>query len=157
MDETVFIDPHLLKLDFQTSSVHATKPYLFLCRHRSFPDEVFNKLPSSPPLPPLPPPSVFPSRKRHAGWDHDSSMSSDPTFSEDASEESEATEYKRKRFCAQPFSPAMACVRGETREWCQAMIRQFDRQHWRQQPTYAESQSLTFGEYVQKGAPLTQQ
>lgn len=57
----------------------------------SLPEEVFNDPPSSPPLPP----AQFPTRKRHA--DCESSLSSDPIFSEDASEESDFNGVKRKR------------------------------------------------------------
>lgn len=66
----------------------------------SLPDEAFNEPPSSPPL--LPPP--FPSRKRHA--DYESSLSSDPIFSEDASEESDpngALFKKKKRYTKGPW------------------------------------------------------
>lgn len=55
------------------------------------PHDVFNDPPSSPPLPP----ANFPTRKRHA--DDESSLSSDPVFSEDVSEESEHNGGKRQR------------------------------------------------------------
>ncbi|KAI4848969.1 hypothetical protein E4T44_03629 [Aureobasidium sp. EXF-8845] len=121
------------------------------------PDEVFNEPPSSPPLPP----SAFPSRKRHAAWDHDSSMSSDPIFSEDASEESEVTGYKRKRFVRGPWyqhanSPAMARVRGETRKPDSGVWLGSDSSTDSIGGSNRRMQSLTFGEYMQKGAPLTQ-
>ncbi|KAL1304994.1 hypothetical protein AAFC00_003898 [Neodothiora populina] len=64
----------------------------------ALPDEVFNDPPSSPPLPPV----VFPTRKRHA--DYESSLSSDPIFSEDASEESEMIGvFKKKKYTKGPW------------------------------------------------------
>lgn len=62
------------------------------------PADVFNDPPSSPPLPP----ASFSTRKRHA--DYDSSLSSDPIFSEDASEESElGGGLKKKRYTKGPW------------------------------------------------------
>lgn len=121
------------------------------------PEEVFNEPPSSPPLPP----AAFPSRKRHAGWDYDSSMSSDPIFSEDASEESEATGYKRKRFVRGPWyqhanSPVMARVRGETKKPDSGVWLGSDSSTDSIGSSNRRMQSLTFNEYMQKGAPLTQ-
>ncbi|GAB7357240.1 hypothetical protein MBLNU459_g8220t1 [Dothideomycetes sp. NU459] len=63
----------------------------------SLPEEIFNDPPSSPPLPP----AQFPTRKRHA--DYESSLSSDPIFSEDASEESEYSGAKKKRHYKGPW------------------------------------------------------
>jgi hypothetical protein len=121
------------------------------------PDEDFNEPSSSPPLPP----SAFPSRKRHAGWEYDSSMSSDPIFSEDASEESEVTGIKRKRFVRGPWyqhanSPVMARVRGETRKPDSGVWLGSDSSTDSISSSNRRMQSLTFGEYMQKGAPLTQ-
>ncbi|KAH0021389.1 hypothetical protein KCU78_g6148, partial [Aureobasidium melanogenum] len=121
------------------------------------PDEVFNEPPSSPPLPP----AAFPSRKRHAGWDYDSSMSSDPIFSEDASEESEVTGIKRKRFVRGPWyqhahSPAMARVKGDTHKPDSGVWLGSDSSTDSIGGSNRRMQSLTFNEYMQKGAPLTQ-
>lgn len=122
------------------------------------PDEVFNEPPSSPPLPP----AAFPSRKRHAGWDYDSSMSSDPIFSEDASEESEVTGIKRKRFVRGPWyqhahSPAMARVKGDTHKPDSGVWLGSDSSTDSIGGSNRRMQSLTFNEYMQKGAPLTPQ
>ncbi|KAI4716962.1 hypothetical protein E4T48_06806 [Aureobasidium sp. EXF-10727] len=121
------------------------------------PDEVFNEPPSSPPLPP----AAFPSRKRHAGWDYDSSMSSDPIFSEDASEESEVSGIKRKRFVRGPWyqhaqSPAVSRVRGETRKPDSGVWLGSDSSTDSIGSSNRRMQSLTFNEYMHKGAPLTQ-
>lgn len=73
------------------------------------PEELFNDPPSSPPLAY----TSYHSRKRYA--DHDSSLSSDPIFSEDASEESEMNggfRKKQKKYIKGPWfkhasSPAL--------------------------------------------------
>jgi hypothetical protein len=125
----------------------------------TLPDHVFDEPPSSPPLPPL----KFPSRKRPATWNYDSSMSSDPIFSEDASDESEVTGTKRKRYVRGPWfqhapqSPAISRLRGSQSK--------DDSGVWLGSDSSTDSicgsgrrmQSLTFTEYMQKGAPLTPQ
>lgn len=64
----------------------------------SLPEEIYHEPPSSPPLPP----ATFPSRKRHA--DYESSLSSDPIFSEDASEESDLNGvFKKKKYTKGPW------------------------------------------------------
>lgn len=133
----------------RTMSIPSSPPAL--------PDEVFNEPPSSPPLLP----TAFPSRKRHARWDYDSSMSSDPIFSEDASEESEVTGIKRKRYVRGPWyqhsnSPAMARVRGETRKGDSGVWMGSDSSTDSIGGSNRRMQSLTFNEYMHKGAPLTQ-
>ena len=134
----------------------------------ALPDEVFNEPPSSPPLPP----AVFPSRQRHAGWDYESSMSSDPIFSEDASEESEVTGTKRKKYYRGPWyqhshaqtptqSPAISRVRADT---ISGPVPKDDSGVFMGSDSSTDSimgnsrrmQSLTFNEYMQKGAPLSQ-
>ncbi|KAI5199670.1 hypothetical protein E4T38_06881 [Aureobasidium subglaciale] len=123
----------------------------------ALPDDVFNEPPSSPPLAP----AEFPSRKRHAGWEYDSSMSSDPIFSEDASEESEVTGTKRKRFVRGPWyqhahSPAMSRVRAGGRKGDSGVWLGSDSSTDSIGSSSRRVQSLTFNEYMQKGAPLTQ-
>lgn len=72
------------------------------------PEELFNDPPSSPPLPP----ASYPSRKRHA--DYESSLSSDPIFSEDASEDSDLNGgFKKKKYTKAPWfkHASPACLR----------------------------------------------
>jgi len=123
----------------------------------SLPDHVFNDPPSSPPLPP----AAFPSRKRQARWDYDSSMSSDPIFSEDASEESEATGIKRKRYVRGPWyqhaqSPAVSRIRGDKPKGDSGVWLGSDSSTDSIGSSNRRMQSLTFNEYMTKGAPLTQ-
>ena len=124
----------------------------------ALPDDVFNEPPSSPPLPP----AVFPSRKRHAGWEYESSMSSDPIFSEDASEESEVNGVRKKRYVRGPWyhhshSPALNRVRGgETRKGDSGVWMGSDSSTDSIGGSGRRMQNLSFNEYMQKGMPLSQ-